>query len=151
MALVGIFYQKIDEKSRLLIPKQFLQELGEPLFLVVNPKEYLNLMPQSKWDDLLERYSSLPRKQKRNNRFIFTYSTKVDPDEKGRILIPRDLRFLAKLDGACSVAIVGANDNVEIWNADVFNSFQEACLRFPEKVGQSHAEYDYHTAEKSRD
>lgn len=124
--LIGTYECKVDAKGRLMVPapmkKQLVPILQEGFVLkrsVFNP--CLELYPMEQWNKEMEKIGELNRFVKENVDFIrmFTAGVKiVEVDTNGRLLIPRDLVRVAKIEK--EVVLNSAIDKVEIWDKDLY-------------------------------
>jgi MraZ protein len=55
---------------------------------------------------------------------MFRQKEDVTVDQAGRILVPQTLRQYASLEK--SVVVIGSDDHVEIWNADILEQYEMA-------------------------
>lgn len=81
----------------------------------------LELYPMEQWNKEMEKIGELNRFVKENVDFIrmFTAGVKiVDVDTNGRLLIPKDLVRVAKIEK--EVVLNSAIDKVEIWDRDLY-------------------------------
>ena len=116
---LGEYRHSIDAKGRLAIPARFRGELGEGLVVTRGLDRCLSIYPQSEWEPLAERLSSLPVSEpavRALRRTFFTGAFACEMDKQGRILIPSALREYAGLDG--EVVIAGLNTYIEIWSGE---------------------------------
>ena len=124
--LIGTYECKVDAKGRLMVPapmkKQLVPILQEGFVLkrsVFNP--CLELYPMEQWRKEMEKIGQLNRFVKENVDFIrmFTAGVKiVEVDTNGRLLIPKDLVRVAKIEK--EVVLNSVIDKVEIWDKDLY-------------------------------
>jgi MraZ protein len=124
--LIGTYECKVDAKGRLMVPapmkKQLVPILQDGFVLkrsVFNP--CLELYPMEQWNKEMEKIGALNRFVKENVDFIrmFTAGVKiVEVDTNGRLLIPKDLVRVAKIEK--EVVINSAIDKVEIWDKELY-------------------------------
>ena len=79
----------------------------------------LELYPLSEWNTVMAQVNTLNRFVKKNNDFIrqFTAGVKLlEVDGSGRILIPKDLKGFASLNG--TIVMSSAVNMIEIWDKD---------------------------------
>lgn len=124
--LIGTYECKVDAKGRLMVPapmkKQLVPILQEGFVLkrsVFNP--CLELYPMEQWNKEMEKIGELNQFVKENVDFIrmFTAGVKiVEVDTNGRLLIPRDLVRVAKIEK--EVVLNSAIGKVEIWDKDLY-------------------------------
>ena len=123
--LEGIYKHTIDAKGRLFIPADLRDKLGDIFRVTVGyphtelKKDCLAAFPDETWDKIAAKYDAMPRREKNQMRMFFAQSKPYELDSQGRILLPQNVRDRAELKK--NVAIVGVGDNVEIWDADVWD------------------------------
>lgn len=128
MLLTGSFRRSLDDKGRLLLPKQLRQEMalgeGSRLFLTPGNDGALALY---RHEELMRFGRSLAEaspgvKEVRSYlRLFYARSQGVEIDRNGRIRIPAELAHLASLGS--EVMLLGVGDHVELWNHDSWQNF----------------------------
>lgn len=107
-----------------MIPNALKKQL-EPLFsrgFVLKRAVFqpcLELYPMEEWDLLMQKINKLNRFNKKNNDFIrrFTAGVKViEPDQTGRLLIPKDLISFSGIDK--ELVLSSAINIIEIWDKE---------------------------------
>ncbi len=124
--LIGTYECKVDTKGRLMVPapmkKQLLPVLEKGFVLkrsVFNP--CLELYPMEQWNKEMEKIGELNQYVKENVDFIrmFTAGVKiVEVDTNGRLLIPKDLVRVAKIEK--EVVLQSSIGKVEIWDKELY-------------------------------
>jgi MraZ protein len=120
----------IDDKNRLSIPSQIRNAMDPERdgagFYLVPEGRYLQLIPEK----LFERYADqtptglMPSAEvAKARRFLYSMSSKLDPDKQGRVIIPdrfmKDSKSPDPLAQALlerEVTLVGNGDRIELWN-----------------------------------
>ena len=111
--------QKMDTKGRTVIPSKMRDALAERLVVTRGVDKCLFAYPESTWEALEKKLSSLAFTDKNVrsfNRFFLGGAEPLDADKQGRVLIPSNLRGYASLEK--EVVWVGIGDRIEIWNVD---------------------------------
>jgi len=118
----GSFPARIDEKSRLKIPRDFRalieERFGRDLFVTSVDGQCVNIYPMATWLELERRLASggvvrdpaVQRFFQRSNYFGQT----AELDNQGRVLIHQRLRESADMAG--EVDIVGHFDFLQVWS-----------------------------------
>lgn len=124
--LIGTYECKVDAKGRLMVPapmkKQLVPIIQDGFVLkrsVFNP--CLELYPMEQWNKEMEKIGALNQYVKENVDFIrmFTAGVKiVDVDTNGRLLIPKDLVRVAKIDK--EIVLNSGIGKVEIWDKELY-------------------------------
>jgi MraZ protein len=122
--LRGSYTAKIDDKSRLKIPRDFLKSIeetyGRELFVTSIDGTCAQLYPMSVWSEIERQLGAqgLVRDPEVDRFFKHTsfYGQVVEIDNQGRVLIPPRLRDQTGMAG--EVDVVGSYDHLEVWNLD---------------------------------
>jgi MraZ protein len=122
--LRGSFTAKIDEKSRLKIPRDFLasieEQYGRELFVTSLDGACACLYPMSVWTEIERQLGAqgLVRDPEVDRFFKHTsfFGQVADIDNQGRVLIHPRLREQTGMAG--EVSVVGTFDHLEVWNLD---------------------------------
>ncbi len=120
--LIGTYDCNADTKGRVLLPIALKKQLEPVLsegFVIKRAvfQECLELYPMSEWKLLMEQINKKNRFVKKNNDFIrrFTAGVRmIEVDAAGRLLIPKNLMGIAKIDK--QVVLSAAINIVEIWD-----------------------------------
>ncbi|MDD4510156.1 MAG: division/cell wall cluster transcriptional repressor MraZ [Oscillospiraceae bacterium] len=123
MTLTGSYQHTIDAKGRLFIPAKLREELGDVFYLAMGMDGCLAIYPETSWEGFMEKLEQLPTAQTRAMRTFFANTVKCELDSQGRILVPQKLRTYAKMEK--EVIINGAQNRVEIWNAESWNEMED--------------------------
>lgn len=132
--LIGEYIHTIDEKNRVSMPAKFRKELGKKIIITPGIDNCLFVFKNSDWANVVKNLTSkegelsfLESDQRSFNRYMFGRAAELELDSIGRILIPEFLKEKLKLKG--SVAIVGVEDRLEIWNDKVWAEYKEKSER----------------------
>ncbi|HKN24721.1 MAG TPA: hypothetical protein VJX72_07735 [Candidatus Acidoferrum sp.] len=132
MKLRGNSPAKVDEKGRLKIPAQFLEELkeyGTAFYITSTRGESARIYPLKVWSGIEDRLATKENtKEKRKFlRATSYYGQVAELDGQGRVLLPAVLREKAILKG--DVAILGFSEYLEVMNdARVVDQMEKAPL-----------------------
>jgi transcriptional regulator MraZ len=125
----GSSHQTVDGKGRVSIPARYREILkgNQETHLIVTTYEgYLLVYPQSAWAKVeqgLEDSDQLEVKNRAHIRYLVAQAEECAIDKQGRILIPKNLREYANLDG--DVTIVGMLSNFEIWDRQHYMAYRQ--------------------------
>lgn len=120
---LGEYEYKVDNKGRLPLPPKFRQELGGELMVTRGAEKCIVLYTAAEWHKLADQLAARtvsPSKLRRLNRVLFGAAFSLTLDGQGRIALPQPLRQYAQIED--TAVIVGANNCVEIWNPDLWNT-----------------------------
>ena len=118
----GANYNTLDAKGRLIIPKQFREQLGESFMMTKGLDGCLYVFPISEWNSFEEKLAALPLTNK-NARAVVRHfaagATLCEMDKQGRILVPEVLRDFAHLQR--DVVVEGSMKRIEIWSKEQYD------------------------------
>lgn len=128
-SLIGEFDCKVDAKGRFMFPvnlKKQLEATFEKGFVINRNlhQKCLVLYPIVEWEKLNKKLSKLNRLIKANDVFVRKFTggaTGCDPDNTGRILIPKALNDYA--DIKADIKVLGSNNVIEIWDKKMYEDF----------------------------
>jgi MraZ protein len=119
---LGSFTHQVDEKGRLSLPVSFRRAAAEgPLVVVQAHRNALSLYPAETWKDVEARLLELRRTNAAAREYVLRITSRaieVLPDKQGRILLPAKL--LQSIGVTDSALVVGAIDQIELWNPERF-------------------------------
>jgi transcriptional regulator MraZ len=122
----GSFDHSVDPKHRLVLPATFRPRLADGAYL--GPLDgFLGLWPEEEFGNVLARWEDgLGLGIVSEEVFdAFTAATfHVMPDTQGRIVVHKDLRSFADIDGP--VMVVGARQRIAVWARDRWDRRQES-------------------------
>jgi MraZ protein len=131
ISFIGTYDCKADAKGRIMIPVTLKNQMAPLLtegFVIKRSvfQPCLELYPMSEWNLLMERMNRKNRFKKKNNDFIRRFSAGVrmiEIDTAGRLLIPKNLIDIAKIDK--EVVLSSAINIVEIWDKALYEQVLE--------------------------
>ena len=121
---MGEFHHNIDDKSRLVMPSKFRDELGETFILTRGLEGCLFVYSKDEWNNLVNKLKKLSFTKKDARaflRFFLSGAQECSFDKQGRIAIPTPLVSYAGLEKEC--VVIGVNDRLEIWSKESFDLF----------------------------
>lgn len=127
--LLGQVNNRLDSKNRLSFPFRFKKEMGEKLIITKNMEGSLLVVSFSSWETLLEGTKDKPfilKESREIQRFLFGSATEIELDEKGRFILPEDLK---EYSGITDEAVfVGVYNRVEIWAKKRWEEYNNSNL-----------------------
>lgn len=134
MVFTGRYDHVIDDKGRLAIPSPLRNQMNPQIhgtgFYLMQENRYLQLLPEKAFEELAGQIRAgllPPAKVAKARRFLFSLTTKLEPDKQGRVIIPdgfmRDSKSpdpLARTQLNREVTLAGNGDRIEIWNRDEY-------------------------------
>ncbi len=121
---MGEFHHNIDDKSRLVMPSRFREELGDTFIITRGLEGCLFVYSNNEWMELVSKLKKLPFTKKDARaflRFFLSGAQECTFDKQGRIAIPSPLVKYANLKKEC--VVIGVNDRLEIWSESLFDDF----------------------------
>lgn len=111
---------RVDEKGRLKIPADFLEELkesGNQFYVTSETGEYARIYPMTEWEEIERKLARLSSHNRTKQKFLTWtnyYGQAVELDGQGRVLIPAVLREAAQIKG--DVDVMGYLTYLEVRN-----------------------------------
>ena len=115
---MGTYTPRLDEKSRLILPAKFREELAEGLVLTRGQERCIYVFSAREFERVHEQMRSAPLSSRQARDYIRVFLSGASdevPDKQGRVTVPVPLRQYAGLDR--ELAVVGAGSRAEIWDA----------------------------------
>lgn len=129
---LGTYTPRLDEKSRLILPAKFREELAEGLVLTRGQERCIYVFSAREFGRVHEQMRSAPLSSRQARDYIRVFLSGASdevPDKQGRVTVPAPLRQYAGLDR--DVTVIGAGTRVEIWDSESWNTYlaeQEAAF-----------------------
>ena len=131
---IGEYSHNLDTKGRIIIPSKFREELHSSFILTRGLDGCLTIYSLEQWNKIFEEINKLPTTKKavrQYTRVLTSNACECSLDNQGRILIPSNLSAPLNIKKEC--VIVGANDHIEIWDKNAWETyFEEANANFEE-------------------
>lgn len=121
---LGTYAPRLDEKSRLVLPAKFREQLADGLVLTKGQERCLCIWSLTEFRSVTEQLRQAPLTSKAARdymRVLFAGASDEVPDKQGRISLPQHLREYAGLDRDC--AVIGAGRRVEVWDAAAWEHY----------------------------
>lgn len=127
MRLTGEYECKLDDKSRLKLPKALLAQIGESISegFVVNRgfEQHLMIYPKKVWDTVTEEIDELniyDSRQRRAIRYFYRGATLVQLDSSDRLLLPKSLVGYSEIDK--DVVLFAYQQRIELWSKALYDA-----------------------------
>src|SRR5690606_35382513 len=124
--LLGQFSQKVGQKHRLVLPKQFRDGLGQPFILTIGYEGCLLLISSEDWRQLvqqLQRGSLFDHSSRLTARLLLGSATQITCDNQGRFVVPA-ITFDQVISDS-EVVFVGLGSWVEVWDSQRWQEQQQ--------------------------
>lgn len=116
----------LDDKGRLILPKEYRALLGDECVIVRGPDHVLLLFGAAVWSQLEPRlYGDVLGSPSRILQRLFSSRQAVSVDARARISIPKVLRDWADIDVNDSVILLGQGQSIEIWSRRNWVEYQK--------------------------
>ena len=135
---IGEYSHNLDQKGRLIIPSRFRDELHASFMLSRGLDGCLTIYSLDQWYKIFEEIEKLPftNKDKRNYvRVLTSNASECTLDNQGRILVPSNLASSVGIKKEC--VVIGANDHVEIWDKEAWDSYYDEASKNFEEVAEN--------------
>lgn len=127
----GTYPKQIDQKSRVPIPKEFRELLGEGVERVVvsrpfGQKKFLEVWPEVVWKRRMLQSRTLHGAEdfEKVMRGYVSQSDTCNLDGQGRLVIPPFYRQKAKLEG--DLLWIGVGEKMELWSQVEFEAWEDS-------------------------
>ena len=129
MLFIGTFYQKVDEKNRIVLPSKFRTKLGENAIITLGYDKCLSVYTEGEWDKLqtkLLEYSDTKSDYRRHVRAIASSATECSFDSHGRVTLPATL--LKTIGIEKEIVLIGNLNHIEIWSKEAWDKYYEESV-----------------------
>ena len=121
---IGEYQHAIDAKNRMRIPAKLREELGANYSITVGSGGCLYVYTEEQMKEVkatLTKVNAYREKQLKAARYILYNTWEAEEDKQGRILLPENLRKLAKIEK--NVIVFKGPTCVEIWSEEVWDEY----------------------------
>ena len=126
----GEFKSTLDAKGRVIVPARIREmvskdEESRGVYLVRGPGSYLYLYAARRWEEVvgeMKKTAYSDAEYRDFKRLLLSSASRQVWDRQGRIHVPEKLRAIAGIKR--QVAFIGADDKVELWDADGWAEFE---------------------------
>lgn len=122
--LLGEYNHTIDEKSRIIVPSKFRDDLGSTFVVTKGFDSCLFVFSITEWQNFESQLKSLPMTNENARKFARYFAagaTECTVDKQGRVLIPSNLKEYAGLKK--DLVITGVSTRAEIWDKEKWNKY----------------------------
>ena len=121
---LGEFTHKLDSKNRIMMPREFREDLSDEFFITKGPENSLIIYTIEEFERQSKRLDELIIENKKNRaikRLFFSSTVKTSLDKQGRVLLNKNLRDYAHIEG--EAIIIGNNLTLEIWGVSEWQAY----------------------------
>ena len=122
--LLGEYNHTIDEKSRVIVPSKFRDDLGSTFVVTKGFDKCLFAFSITEWQNFEAKLKALPLSDinaRKYVRYFTAGAAECQVDKQGRVLIPNTLKEHAGLKK--DVVITGVSTRAEIWDKATWESY----------------------------
>jgi MraZ protein len=122
---LGQYSHSIDEKGRVVVPKEFRDALKPTCVATKGQEKCLYVFTMDQWKEEHRQVSALPRSDPRArklSRSFFSSASTKELDRQGRLQLSKTLIDYAGLDS--NVIVVGVADRIEIWSPGAWDGIE---------------------------
>ena len=122
----GEYLHTLDQKSRVIIPARFREELGDTFMISRGLDRCIFVYHLNEWSKIEQKVKELPLTRS-DVRAFTRYLFPAPPKWRwiGRdVLIPQGLREYARIEK--EVMIIGVSNRVEVWSAGAWKEYTSA-------------------------
>lgn len=135
---IGEYQHNLDAKGRIIVPSKFREELHTTFILARGLDTCLTIYSLKQWEKLFEEVNKLPTTKKATrlySRMLTATASECTLDNQGRIQVPSFLSKPVNINKEC--VIIGANDHIEIWDKDTWETYYNDASNNFEEVAES--------------
>ena len=122
--LLGEYNHTIDEKSRVIVPSKFRDDLGSTFVVTKGFDKCLFAFSIAELQNFESQLKALPLSNENARKYVRYFmagATECQVDKQGRVLIPANLKEHAGLKK--DVVITGVSTRAEIWDKEAWNKY----------------------------
>lgn len=138
MNFAGRHEHSLDDKGRIVLPREFRAVLGTQVTLQVGTDGCINVFPSDEWEKLADKVNALPvtsnRAARSFHRQFFSWSRNADIDGQGRLPIPPLFRERCALER--EVVVIGSGSHLQIWDREALAAEDSATLPQLDEISQ---------------
>ena len=126
---IGEYQYGLDEKSRVIVPSKYREQLGESFILTKGLDSCLFIYPLFEWAAFEQKLRDLPLTNinaRKFVRFFLSGAVECSPDKQGRILIPNSLRVYSEIEK--DIVFIGMSNRIEIWSKTKWESYNSEAF-----------------------
>ncbi len=119
--LIGKYENLIDEKSRIVIPAKFREDLGRICVVAEGIDNCLCIYSVEEWDNYIKKLKNLPNTDTvaRNYlRKLYMSASDQEIDKQGRVKIPSEIRESAGI--VKELITIGSITKIEVWSKEIW-------------------------------
>jgi MraZ protein len=116
----------VDDKGRLILPKEYRAMLGDECVLARGPDHVVLIFGSAVWSQLETRlYGDVLGSPSRIMQRLFSSRQAVRIDARARISIPKVLRDWAGIEVNDRIVLLGQGQSIEVWSHKNWAEYQK--------------------------
>lgn len=122
--LLGEYNHSIDEKSRVIMPSKFRDDLGSTFVITKGFDTCIFVFSIDEWKNFENKLKELPLSNENARKYVRYFlagACECNVDKQGRILIPSHLKTHALLKK--DIVITGVSTRAEIWDRERWDNY----------------------------
>ena len=139
MAFRGYYDNTLDVKNRLTIPAKLRKSLADGVVVALQRDAphcvaiWCTADFETHVDSLLEGMHPLSEDYGKIERFFNAYSSELELDAAGRVMVP--VKLLEEAGLGKEVAVIGAGKRLEVWDREAWRSASAELLSTVKEIG----------------
>lgn len=126
---IGRYSTHVGAKGRIAIPVKLREGLGTTAIISQGYEKSLLMFPKDQWATLTSFLVDKPMTLvpvRDTERFLFGSAYEAEFDDQGRIVVPRELREFADLNG--EAVFLGVGNRIEIWSREHWENYEASMV-----------------------
>lgn len=122
---IGRYSVRVGAKGRVAVPIKLREGLGKSAIISQGYEKSLLMVSTEQWERLTSFLANQPltiSPVRDTERFLFGSAFETEFDEQGRIVVPKELREFAGLNG--EAVFLGVGKRIEIWAKDHWKEYE---------------------------
>lgn len=139
---IGTFYHKLEDNARVSLPASFRSQ-ADSWVITRGLDGGIFLFSAEDFMKQVSEFANAPFTKKANRDFVrllTNEAAEVSPDANGRIRIPE--RLLTQAQITKDVVITGSLHRIELWDRDLYHSYQDQLEKSAESLAESIEHHD---------
>ena len=121
---LGTYTPKLDDKSRIILPAKFREELSSGVVMTRGQEHCIYVFSTREFESVHEKIRQAPVTNKTARDYLRVFlsgASAENPDSQHRVTVPASLRSYAGLER--DLVVIGAGSRAEIWDAGAWQIY----------------------------
>ncbi len=126
---MGEYRHSLDEKSRVIVPAKYHEQLGTSFILTKGLDGCLFIYPQTEWTSFEEKLKALPltnTNARKFVRFFLAGAVECATDKQRRIIIPSHLKVYSDIEK--DIVFIGMGNRIEVWSSQKWDTYNDEAF-----------------------